>query len=484
MFAAARSLSLTRKLVTWYLAFGLAGLYLSLTITLLLIYQGRIVDFVPLAAIVPLIVLAVGAIVLSQAVRFHADIEEQLVRISADPEGERLPAEALPGTEPVIAGWNALLGRLAKQATFATLEKRLSESFSSRRDHRPSIILQNLADGIALTELDGRILYANRSLAMLAHSTTAEELVGKNMIEVLRLHEASNAELAESTLCSTSANAVFELRRTLEIRDGVLRIARQLATDPESGARRAVWSIRDITQQALVDESRNSFVSLATHELRTPLSNIKAYAETLAIHEGIDVEQQKEFCNIINAEATRLSRFVEEMLSVSQIESGSLVFDRRETDLERLLQDVVDHVRPQMTQKRISLEVKLPPKYPALRLDKDKFESALVNLLGNAAKYTPVGGQVRFEIELRGQNIEFAVIDTGIGINPEDQARVFEKFFRSSDNRVRDIEGNGLGLTFTQEVVQAHGGRLSLESELNRGSTFTVTLPIPESGAH
>jgi signal transduction histidine kinase len=228
-----------------------------------------------------------------------------------------------------------------------------------------------------------------------------------------------------------------------------------------------------------VDESRNSFVSLATHELRTPLANIKAYAETLAIHEGIDLEKQKEFCNIINAEATRLSRFVDEMLSISQIEAGSLVFEMRETDLERMLSEVVEHVRPQMEQKQITLEVKLPPKFPSLRLDKDKFQSALVNLLGNAAKYTPDGGKVRFEVQYRGQNIDFLVIDSGIGIAPEEQARVFEKFFRSNDTRVREIGGNGLGLTFTQEVVQSHGGQLSLESVLNQGSTFTVTLPLP-----
>jgi two-component system phosphate regulon sensor histidine kinase PhoR len=319
---------------------------------------------------------------------------------------------------------------------------------------------------------------------MLVQSTSSDELIGKNLSSLLRVQEAYNSGDVLTALVATSANSVFELHRTSELRGGVLRIARHVTTDPESGGARLVWSIRDVTQQALVDESRSSFVSLATHELRTPLANIKAYAETLSIHNGIDVEQQKEFCNIINSEATRLSRFVDEMLSVSQIEAGSMVFERRETDLERLLQDVVQHVRPQMDQKQIALEVKLPPKFPTLRLDKDKFESALVNLLGNAAKYTPANGKVRFDVQLRGKCIDFAVTDTGIGIAKEEQPRVFEKFFRSGDARVREVDGNGLGLTFTQEVVQSHGGQLSLVSELNQGSTFTVSLPIPESGAH
>ncbi len=475
-------LSLTRRLVTSYLAFGLAGLFLSLVITIVLIDHARIADFVPLAALIPLSVLGVGAIVLNQSVRFHADIERQLLRVSSSPSNERVQFESLNGNEPAVAGWNALLERLATQDALSALEQRLSASLASRRDHRAATILQTLSDGIALTETGGRILFANRALAVLVRSESGDELTGKNLLPLLRVQEAHNADTVLSALFTNSTSAVFELRRTAEIRGGVLRIARHLTVDPETGEARVVWSIRDVTQQALVEESRNSFVSLATHELRTPLANIKAYAETLAIHDGIDVEKQKEFCNIINAEATRLARFVDEMLSVSQIESGSLVFEKRETDLERLLNDVVEHVRPQMDQQQITFEVKLPPKFPSLKLDKDKFESALINLLGNAAKYTPIGGTVRFEVQFHGQTIDFVVIDSGIGIAKEEQPRIFEKFYRSSDSRVRDIHGNGLGLTFTQAVVNSHGGQLMLESELNKGSTFTVTLPIPDAG--
>ncbi|HET6424051.1 MAG TPA: ATP-binding protein [Planctomycetaceae bacterium] len=482
MTVRAMRLPLTRRLVTSYLAFGLAGLFLALAITVLLIFQERMADFAPLAAIIPLAVLGVGAIVLNQTVRFHADIERQLIQISSNPGDERIQFQSLNGNEPAIVGWNTLLERIATRDALSALEQRLSASLASRRDHRAATILQTLSDGVVLTETGGRILYANRALAVLLQCESADELLGKNLMPLLRVQEAHNAEAVLAALFSNSANAVFELRRTKESRDGVLRIARHLTVDRESNESRVVWSIRDITQQMLVDESRASFVSLATHELRTPLANIKAYAETLAIHDGIDVEKQKEFCNIINAEATRLSRFVDEMLSISQIESGSLVFEMRETDLERMLHDVVEHVRPQMDQKQITLEVKLPPKFPSLRLDKDKFEAALVNLLGNAAKYTPAAGKVRFEVQYRGQNVDFVVKDSGIGIAKEEQARVFDKFFRSGDERVREVDGNGLGLTFTQEVVHSHGGQLSLESELNQGSTFTVSLPLPSAG--
>ena len=239
-----------------------------------------------------------------------------------------------------------------------------------------------------------------------------------------------------------------------------------------------VWSVRDITQLAIVDEAKNQFVSTATHELRTPLANIKAYAETLSLDSTIDPEKQKEFCNIINQEATRLARFVDEMLSVNQMEVGAMSLDRREVDLERVVQDVVQSVEPQMTAKQIVFETKLPPKFPKLRLDRDKFHAALVNLVGNAAKYTPDGGRVALHLEWTPAEMVIHVEDTGIGISAEELPKVFEKFFRSQDERVRQISGNGLGLTYTQEIVRLHGGRLTAQSELNKGTRFTLTLPI------
>src|SRR5690606_18810794 len=127
----------------------------------------------------------------------------------------------------------------------------------------------------------------------------------------------------------------------------------------------------------------------ATHELRTPLTNIRAYAETLALCEVVDVEKQKQFCNTINAEATRLSRLIDDLLSLSSIEAGSLSIRRQNVEVRRLLQEVVDKMRPAMEQKQIEFIVALPEKLPEVKLDKDKLAVTLVNLLGNAAKYTP-----------------------------------------------------------------------------------------------
>jgi two-component system phosphate regulon sensor histidine kinase PhoR len=260
--------------------------------------------------------------------------------------------------------------------------------------------------------------------------------------------------------------------------DGVLKVTRCALFGREHESKQHVWLVRDVTQQRLADEMRTQFLQTATHELRTPLMNICAYAETLELTDNLDVEQQKQFCNVINSEALRLSRFVDEMLDINRMEAGALALARHETDIERLLQDVIEKVTPQMKQKRIEFETKIPPKLPKLSIDKDKMAAALVNLLGNAAKYTPDEGRVKLTVEAGQSEMEFHVEDTGFGISAEELPRVFERFFRSDDQRVRDVSGSGLGLAFTSEVVRLHGGRIDVHSELNRGTKFNLILPI------
>ena len=139
---------------------------------------------------------------------------------------------------------------------------------------------------------------------------------------------------------------------------------------------------------------------MVSHELRTPLANLKAYAETLTVTKQLDLEKQKDFCNIINAEATRLARLVDDLLSISSMEVGSLSLVKEETDMERMMKEVVDKVSPQMDKKFIVMNTTFPEKWPKLHVDKDKMTGTLVNLLGNAVKYTPSGGRVTLRVKV------------------------------------------------------------------------------------
>ena len=216
----------------------------------------------------------------------------------------------------------------------------------------------------------------------------------------------------------------------------------------------------------------------ATHELRTPLTNIGLYVERAIDLAEEDIADRAECLNVINDEVLRLNRLVGEVLSVSEIEAGSLSIRRDDVKLDQLVEDLRESFTRQAEKKEITLAFDLPPKLPTLQGDRDKIALALHNLLGNAVKYTPAGGEVTVTAaEVQG-SIELSVADTGIGIGPDDLPRVFDKFYRAKDERLATIDGSGLGLALAREVIRLHHGDITVKSTLNEGSTFTLTLPV------
>jgi signal transduction histidine kinase len=231
----------------------------------------------------------------------------------------------------------------------------------------------------------------------------------------------------------------------------------------------------------VAEEARNNFVAQATHELRTPLTNIRLYVET-AIDEGEKDPVTRAKClNVINQEARRLEGIVGVMLSVAEIEAGSFKINRGDVRLDTLFTDLQADYAVQAQEKQIRFRTNLPPKLPVIQGDRDKIAVALHNLVGNAMKYTPDGGQVTVEVQVDAKQLAVEVRDNGIGIGEEDAKRIFEKFYRAKDPRVSKISGSGLGLTLAQEVVRLHGGDIVVDSQLNKGSTFTLTLPLTEA---
>jgi signal transduction histidine kinase len=236
--------------------------------------------------------------------------------------------------------------------------------------------------------------------------------------------------------------------------------------------------IEDITQQRHADEALNSFIAQATHELRTPLTNIRLYAEE-AIDAGTgDEEFRSNAFNMINSESRRLERLVSDMLCVSELEAGSMKLRRDTVRPESMFEELERDYAPQAESKGIKLVFDLPPKFPSLEADRDRLGQAVHNLIGNALKYTPSGGTVTVKVEFDPADaMTVRVSDTGIGISLEDQSRIFERFCRAQDQRIESISGTGLGLAITNEIVKMHAGQLSVESELDQGSTFILTVP-------
>lgn len=240
--------------------------------------------------------------------------------------------------------------------------------------------------------------------------------------------------------------------------------------------------LEDITQQRHADESLNSFIAQATHELRTPLTNIRLYAEEAIDCGSEDEEFRSNAFNMINSESRRLERLVSDMLSVSELEAGSMQIRKETVRPEAMFEELERDYAPQAESKEIKLVFDLPPKYPTLEADRDRLGQAIHNLLGNALKYTPAEGTISVKVEFDPSDaMTVRVSDTGIGISIEDQSKVFERFCRATDQRIESIAGTGLGLSITQEIIKMHGGTITVESELDHGSTFIITIPSGKS---
>jgi PAS domain S-box-containing protein len=441
---------------------------------------AKVAQYAPVAVLIPLALVVLGALVLSRLTRTVADFESQLRTVALLPSGAEVSLKSLKPRNGATLGWNRVVETIEKMRSRsgnASLNERLAEAIASRRQKELIDILQNLNDGVAVTDPEGRITFANRAIETLLGAESSELSQEESSFSDCLVQ--SMPELAQCSLFDpewSNRPAVSEGRRRGAKSDRVLRVSRQpLVAERLKGH---VWSLRDVTQQKLADKMRDQFIDTATHELRTPLSNIKAYAEMLATCDRIELEQQKEFCNIINSEVTRLARFVDDLLSISSMEVGSLSAERQKVETARLFDEVLAKVQPLMQKKEIQFEVRLPEKMHDLSLDKEKMVAVLVNLLGNAAKYTPQGGHVSLKVKLDEKLLQIGVEDTGVGISAEELPLVFEKFFRSNDSRVQAETGTGLGLSLAREVVRMHGGDITVESQLNKGSTFTVSIPL------
>ena len=240
--------------------------------------------------------------------------------------------------------------------------------------------------------------------------------------------------------------------------------------------------VEDVTQQRAADAARDAFVAQATHELRTPLTNIRLYLEMLLEGEA-DAAEQERSLNVISQESRRLERMVGDMLSVAEIEAGSLKMHVDDVRLDQLLAELENDYQAQAAEARITLAFDLPPKLPVLRGDRDKIALCLHNLIANALKYTPAGGQVVVTAEDREDAFSVRVSDTGLGIAAEERERIFQKFYRAKDERIATVTGTGLGLALAREVARLHGGDITVDSEVNRGSTFTMTIPVTARAA-
>ncbi|MCY0879003.1 MAG: ATP-binding protein [Firmicutes bacterium] len=334
-------------------------------------------------------------------------------------------------------------------------------------------ILTSMANGIMILNHGLTITLVNRAaLAMFRIQETS--VTGRHLLEVLRdvkiddaVHRVTRDGGSETVYWSPPDNEAI----VVEVTIGAI---------PEPlGGLGAVLVSRDVSLQSQLDRMRQDFVANVSHELQTPLTIIRGFTETL-LEEDIDEESRERFTRLIHEEASRMSRLVDDLLTLSRMEHHSLPFAVEGVDLAVLIDSVVARMLPRAEAQGLALVNRMPPGLPLVSGDPDRLQEVFLNLVQNAVQYTPSGGTVTLSAEEDAAHECVGVIveDTGIGIPQADLPRIFERFYRVDKARSRASGGTGLGLAIVKHIIELHHGRIDVSSVVGQGTRFQVWLPI------
>jgi PAS domain S-box-containing protein len=351
-----------------------------------------------------------------------------------------------------------------------------STKLLSYRKERVLRVLESMPDAILVMDDTGTITVVNRRLENLL-GVDVSTLSGSNSLEWCEnavIRQFLSQCRGRATRRYLPEPVEFKLDENSELTYTVT--AYPLFSPGDSNPIGCLVVIRDTTLQALARQGRAQFVAHVAHELKTPLNVLSMYSETLQTAEPDDHDLRVEAANVIEDEVGRLSALINNLLSLTRIEMGSLDLDSRRVRIADLLKDAFDAVRHVRGADALSFEYNVPSHVGVLHLDKDLLRIALNNLLSNAVKYNRPGGTVTLNVEETDEVLRISVSDTGIGIAEPDLPKVFDKFFRSDDNEVRDRSGHGLGLALARDIVELHNGVLSVTSEPGKGTCFTIEL--------
>jgi PAS domain S-box-containing protein len=341
--------------------------------------------------------------------------------------------------------------------------------------------LEAVADGVMVANAQGRVILFNAAAESIL-GARRDEIIGRPTDDLLGLYGSAGVTWGTQVrrwLMSASARSeVPSIGQHLEIEDRhiAVHVAPVTLGDEYLGT---VSIFRDMTKEVEVDRAKSDFVSTVSHEMRTPMTSIKGYADLMLLGAaGAMNENQRRFLGIIKANADRLTVLVNDLLDIGRIEGGRVELDVKPLPFEELVDYVTNSLKGKIEEKGLKLSINLPPDLPHVMADRDRVIQILTNLVSNAHQYTKPGGSITVRAAQAESVVQVDVSDTGIGIAPENQTKVFDRFFRADDPDVQEFSGTGLGLAIVKSLVEMLHGHIWLNSELDKGTTFSFTLPV------
>jgi two-component system, OmpR family, phosphate regulon sensor histidine kinase PhoR len=353
-------------------------------------------------------------------------------------------------------------------------------SLSGERN-RSSAILRSMVEGVAVIDAQERLVFCNRAFSEILNLDSVGT-EGRAVIEVVRNSDLvgliRRALKGEEGLQSDIVTGIVQPRSFSVTAAPVKPMEAAAANATAEKPSGAVVVLHDVTELRRLERVRQDFVANVSHEFKTPLTAIQGFAETLLAGAIDDPNANRRFLEIIREHATRLARLTDDLLKLARIEAGKLEVQFLPVTLEDVVESCQETALLKAGRKQISLETDLPRGLPAVMGDAGLLHDVLQNLLDNAVQYTPAGGRIVVGATAKGREAVVTVSDTGIGIPLADQERIFERFYRVDDARSREAGGTGLGLSIAKHIVEAHGGRLWVDSAVGRGSQFSFSVPL------
>ncbi|HEY8362423.1 MAG TPA: ATP-binding protein [Tissierellaceae bacterium] len=359
------------------------------------------------------------------------------------------------------------IGQLASMFNHLTLK--LKETIQEMDLERSKLdtIFSYMAEGVIAVDTNGKMIHANPIALEILNSKNIK--VNNDTIFPLELINIEGIDYSDET--------TLKGERNLEIDSQVFKVKYAPFKNEKNDIGGLIIVFQDMTKEHKLDNIRKEFVANVSHELKTPITTIKSYTETL-MDTGIDDEISMKFLTVINNECDRMARLVRDLLQLSNLDYQKTIWKKEEVSLPHLLKDVLLKLEFAIKEKEQELILDIDETLPNIVIDKDAVERAIINIISNSIKYTNDKGKIKVSLKKKDNSVSVIVEDNGIGIPKEDQKRIFERFYRVEKGRSRDLGGTGLGLSIAKEIIEAHGGEITLESEFGEGTTVEIKLPL------